>query len=206
MLLIVTSCSSLKKVTKQKEIPEESFFFKNAVYTELLDNNYVNLYYFNSENNMVYISKIKKQVNDSINQKKEIQLTTSLYGRYIINGHVIKMQKDIDKIVKIKPKRIFSIMFMFIPVRLSKETTNIKMVDKEIITEGEVKADTITLTKSYFGTKKLNFEKEPSSKINLMKSCLIHKPDFKGVAIKNDALNSYSVLILYKNDNNVKNK
>jgi hypothetical protein len=72
LLLVVFSCGSLKKVTDQKEISNQSFFKADAVYCEFSQNGYVDLYYFNSENNTVYISKIKKHVNDSISKTKKI--------------------------------------------------------------------------------------------------------------------------------------
>lgn len=196
LLLIVFSCDSLKKITEQKEISNQSFFKTDAVYSEFSENSYVNLYYFNSENKTVYISKIKKNVNDSISKKKKIQLTTSLYGRYVINGNTIKMQKDIDKVLKIKQKHIFSITFMFIPVRPSKATTDVIVVDKEIITEGYIKQDSIIITKNYLGTKKLNYKKKFLSKTNLIKSLLIYKPNLKGVILKDNEFSSYSALII----------
>lgn len=68
------------------------------------------------------------------------------------------MQKDIDKVVKIKPKHVFSIMF--IPVRPSKATTDLIVVDKEIITEGDIKQDSIIITKKLFRHKKIKLQKE----------------------------------------------
>lgn len=97
LLLIVFSCGSLKKVTEQKEISDQSFFKTDAVYSELSKNNYINFYYFNSENNTVYISKIKNHINDSISKKKEFQLTASVYGRYVINGILLKCKKILIK-------------------------------------------------------------------------------------------------------------
>lgn len=192
--LIVISCSSSKKKMENKEQSDQTFFKINSVYSELIESNYRNLYYFNSENNTVYFSKIK--MNDSVNKTNKSQLTVTRYGEFELQKNTIKIQKDIEKTIKVRGRNFFkSILFVFLPIpRASKK--EITIVDKEIITEGEIKEDTIFMNKMYLGTKTLEFKKKKSSKIHTINSFLIYEPKFKGIIKKDDLYNNYSVNIM----------
>jgi cytochrome c-type biogenesis protein CcmE len=85
---------------------------------------------------------------------------------------------------------------MFIPVRSSNSTTDVIVVDKEIITEGDIKQDSIIMTKKYLSKKESNYKKKFLSKTTLIKSSLIYKPNLKGVLLKENEYSDYSALII----------
>ncbi|MEO8255170.1 MAG: hypothetical protein ABI554_12380, partial [Flavobacterium sp.] len=139
LLLFVATigCSSPQKITKNI-VPINSEFFKSdAVYSELIDNNLLNLYYFNSEDKNVYISKIK---NDTIIYKtNDLKINTTIYGEYNLEGNMIKTQKYTFKNVMYNDRKISErILFFFLnfvfPVHRASSRGAMTVVDKEIIT------------------------------------------------------------------------
>ncbi len=193
MSLIVNACSSSQQVIKSEEKTSQDFLKINHVYSELDENSYNNLYFFNSENNTVYFSKYK--VNDTIN--KINKLKTTFFGEYKVENNTVKIQRYIPKTVKVSSRNfIESIIFTFPLPTPRTEKKEITIVGKEIITEGEIKGDTIVMKKMYFGTKKLNFEKKRLSKSHNVNSILICEPKFKGVIKKDNIYDNYKVEII----------
>jgi hypothetical protein len=186
------SCSSIKSKTEIKEISNQFFLKPDGIYTEKFDDNLTNIYYFSSIDSVVYFSKITKRDNDSIGKLK---LSTTPFGRYSVSGNIIKIQQDTDKFVKIKPKYSYNFMFMFLPTRLG-NNTNVTLIDKEIITEGEIKKDSIVLTKEYLGTEELNFKKKKGSKTILKNALLIFNTNLNGVITKESKYSANKATII----------
>ncbi|MCV9932537.1 hypothetical protein OIU80_09600 [Flavobacterium sp. LS1R47] len=180
VFISLISCSSIKNKTEIKEVSNQLFFKPDGIYSEKLDNNSTNIYYFSSIDSIVYFSKITKDHNDSVGKQK---LSTIPFGRYLVSGNNIKVQQDIDKLVKIKPKSSYNFLFMFLPTKFG-SNRNVTLIDKEIITEGEVKKDSIILTKEYLGTEELNFKKRKGSKTIPKNSLLIFNANLKGIVTK----------------------
>ena len=195
IFLIISSCNSSKEIIKNEEKITQSFFKINGVYSELTKNNYYNLYFFNSENNTVYFSKFK--INDTINKVNKPRLEITVYGEYKIEDNIIKIKQDIEKKVRVSSRNFLeSIVFTFPLPAPRAAKREITVIDKEIITEGEVKEDTIFINKMYVGTKKLNFKKKNLSKTHTINSILIYEPNFKGIIKKNNIYNNYEVQII----------
>jgi hypothetical protein len=180
VFISLISCSSIKNKTEIKEASNQLFFNPDGIYTEKADENSTNIYYFSSIDSIVYFSKITKEHNDSIGKLK---LSTTPLGRYLVSGSNIKIQQDIDKLVKIKPKSSYNFLFMFLPTKFG-SNRNVTLIDKEIITEGEIKKDSIILTKEYLGTEELNFKKRKGSKTIPKNSLLISNTNLKGIITK----------------------
>jgi hypothetical protein len=195
IFLIISACNSSKEIIKNKEKITQSYFKINGVYSELTKNNYRNLYFFNSENNTVYFSKFK--INDTLNKVNKPILKISVYGEYEIEDNIIKIQQDIEKKVKVSNRNFLeNIVFTFPLPAPRAAKREITVIDKEIITEGKVKQDTIFINKMYVGTKKLNFKKKKTSKTHTINFILIYEPKFKGVIKKNSIYNNYEVQII----------
>lgn len=196
LLLFVATigCSSPQKMT-EKIVPINSAFFKaDAVYSKFIDDNFLNLYYFNSEDKTVYISKIKN--NDVIFKTKDFKINTSAYGEYKIEANSIKIQKYIYKAVNVHEQSLLKrALYVLLPIPNSSKV-EVTIVDKELITEGEIKKDSLIMNKTYFGTKKFDFKMESSSKISNIKSILIYNPKFKGISTKESKYSSYSIVII----------
>ncbi len=191
----MSACNSSKKTIKNEEKITQSFFKINGVYSELTKNNYYNLYFFNSENNTVYFSKFK--INDTIDNVNKPILKISVYGEYEIEDNIIKIRQDIEKKVKVSNRNFLeSIVFTFPLPAPRAARSDITVIDKEIITEGEVKEDTIFINKMYAGTKKINFKKKKISKTHTINSILIYEPNFKGIIRKDNLYNYNSVTII----------
>lgn len=163
--LVVIACNSSKKTTEDNLKSNQSFFKENSVYSELAENNYYNLFYFNSENNTVYFSKIKK--NDTLNKTNKSKLKIVVYGEYEIQGNILKIQKNIEKKIRTTGRNFFqSILFTF-PLPAPRTKHEVTIVDKKIIIEGQIKKDTIN-------------------------SFLIYEPKFKGIVKKDNIYDNYS--------------
>ncbi|KIC01509.1 hypothetical protein [Flavobacterium sp. JRM] len=180
VLISLISCSSIKNKTEVKEVSNQFYFKLDGIYTEKFDDNSTDIYFFSSIDSVVYFSKITKEHYDSIDKLK---LSTTPLGRYLVSGNNIKIQQDIDKLVKIKPKSSYNFLFMFLPTKFG-SNRNVTLIDKEIITEGEIKKDSIILTKEYLGTEELNFKKRKGSKIIPKNSLLIANTNLKGIVTK----------------------
>lgn len=180
VLISLISCSSIKNKTEVKEVSNQFYFKLDGIYTEKFDDNSTDIYFFSSIDSVVYFSKITKEHYDSIDKLKS---STTPLGRYLVSGNNIKIQQDINKLVKIKPKSSYNFLFMFLPTKFG-SNRNVTLIDKEIITEGEIKKDSIILTKEYLGTEELNFKKRKGSKIIPKNSLLIANTNLKGIVTK----------------------
>lgn len=196
--MTLLSCASSNKNKVAPTSSEARFFRQDVVYSETLPDKTVVHYFFNSENGSVYLLQTSKKLNDSIEKSTKDSFAAAYYGKYIIDGGIIKIQKDIEKTVGVKPKRVFSIMFMFVPVRPSQSSNSVTIVENKLITEGDIKQDRITWTKSYMGTKKLNFSKKKSAKINELNTNLVYNPKLIGKVVKDNELSNYSMVISKK--------
>lgn len=192
LVIFLFSCTSAKEKTKITEIPKSSFFKSDGIYMEDFEDNSINLYYFSSIDSILYFSNIKKETIDS---EGGLKLTTTPLGRYITSGNNIKIQQDIDKSIGVKSNYIFSPMFLFLPTRF-KTGGNVTIVDKEIITEGEIKTDTIHLTKEYFGSKELDFKRKKGAKINTKNTVLVLNNKLKGTITKDGRYSSNKASII----------
>ncbi|MBF7091959.1 hypothetical protein IUY40_10445 [Flavobacterium sp. ALJ2] len=196
MLLVITiSCNSTKKVAEQKPTPNKSLLKVDGIYSEELENNHQNLYFFSSKDSLVYFAELKKLPKDSISNLK---FATSIYGSFTTDRNTIKIKQEFFKTIKIKEKRpfLFYLLYPVIPINSKRNWNNLSVLDKETITEGEIKENSIVLTKEYLGTNKLNSNKKSQAKITPKNSMLIYNSNLKGTLSKDNLSTTYSALIV----------
>ena len=179
-------------------ISDATFFKMNSVYTTEPKNDSISLFYFSSNDSAVYISKIKTTKYESVSKSKDLKFPTDFYGKYTVEGNLIKMQGYIARNVKIRRNFFKSLLFTFLPIPRSPSSYNLTIYDKPIINEGTLIKDSIIITKEYFGSKKSNFKKAKLSKTHKIKLNLILNPNLTGILVKEYENADYNAVIISK--------
>lgn len=193
--LIIIACNSSKEVLKNEEIKNKNYFRVNGVYSQLSENNYCNLYFFNSEDSTVYFSKLK--IDDTAKITNKPKLKIAVFGDYKIESNIMKIKQYKEKGTRVQLSAqdlLKSIVFTF-PFPIPRAPKTEIVISDQIITEGEIKEDTILLNKMYIGNKRLSFKKKKSSKTHALNLILIYEPKLKGI-IKREPYYNYEVQIV----------